>query len=478
MDITSPMELQHQITSRTRSCREIVQERLACIERDNSEIHAFNDVFAEEALSRADSIDAKVAAGGTLRPLEGVPVAVKDNINVKGYATECASAILRGYRSTYDAHVVDRLREEGLIILGKTNLDEFAMGSSTENSAVGPTRNPLDRERVPGGSSGGSAAAVAAGMAPLGLGSDTGGSIRQPASFCGVVGVKPTYGLVSRFGLVAFGSSLDQIGPFSADVRGGALLLNAICGYDKRDSTSLNIDYPDFTEGLAPEPQGLRIGIPREYVGDGISDDVGAAFEDARRRLSDAGAEVVDVSLPHSAYAVEVYYIVATAEASANLARFDGVRYGRRSPESDNLHSLYLNSRSEGFGDEVKRRIMLGTFVLSAGYYDAYYKKALQVRRLIAEDFDRAFVDVDVLMTPTSPTTAFRFGEKTDDPIQMYLSDINTVSVNLAGLPAVSLPAPTGGGLPAGIQFIGQPLADARVLRSAYVLEQLLKEGD
>ena len=437
-------------------------------------MHAYISLDEEGALRKAEEVDARVARGEEVGVLAGVPVAVKDNICIKGMRTTCASKILENFVSPYDATVVEKLKAADAVFLGKTNLDEFAMGSSTENSYFGPTRNPHDPERVPGGSSGGSAAALAAGEAVLALGSDTGGSIRQPASFCGVVGLKPTYGRVSRYGLVAFASSLDQIGPMARNVRDTALLLNVISGYDPRDSTSAPVEVPDFTKALDEGIEGIRIGLPREYFAEGLEDEVREKVLEAVDILKGEGAEVVEVSLPHTKYAIATYYIVAPAEASSNLARYDGVKYGFRA-EGRDLYEMYCNTRSQGFGEEVKRRIMLGTYTLSAGYYEAYYLKALKVRTLIKQDFEEAFETCDLLATPTSPTVAFRLGEKVADPLTMYLSDVYTVSVNLAGLPGISVPCGSSDGLPVGLQLIGRPFDEETLLRVAHVVERSLK---
>ena len=437
-------------------------------------MHAYISLDEEGALRKAEEVDARVARGEEVGVLAGVPVAVKDNICIKGMRTTCASKILENFVSPYDATVVEKLKAADAVFLGKTNLDEFAMGSSTENSYFGPTRNPHDPERVPGGSSGGSAAALAAGEAVLALGSDTGGSIRQPASFCGVVGLKPTYGRVSRYGLVAFASSLDQIGPMAKNVKDTALLLNVISGYDPRDSTSAPVEVPDFTKALDEGIEGIRIGLPREYFAEGLEDEVREKVLEAVDILKGEGAEVVEVSLPHTKYAIATYYIVAPAEASSNLARYDGVKYGFRA-EGRDLYEMYCNTRSQGFGEEVKRRIMLGTYTLSAGYYEAYYLKALKVRTLIKQDFEEAFETCDLLATPTSPTVAFRLGEKVADPLTMYLSDVYTVSVNLAGLPGISVPCGSSDGLPVGLQLIGRPFDEETLLRVAHVVERSLK---
>ncbi len=407
--------------------------------------------------------------------LSCIPVAIKDNITSIGDLTECASAILKGFRAPYDATVVERLKKQGALIWAKTNMDEFAFGSSCENSGFYPTCNPWDLNRVPGGSSGGSAAAVAADETILALGSDTGGSIRQPAALCGIVGMKPTYGRVSRYGLIAFASSLDQIGPMTKDVKDNALLLGVIAGHDERDSTSIDVPVPDYLKILGKDIKGMKIGLPKEYFVEGMDREVRSAIEEAKAKLESLGATFGEVSLPHTEYAVAVYYIIATAEASSNLARFDGVQYGHRHVEdaSMNLIDMYKKSRGDAFGQEAKRRIILGTYVLSSGYYDAYYSRALKVRALIKADFDRAFKDFDVILTPTSPTPAFKIGEKTDDPLSMYLSDIYTISVNLAGLPAISLPCGfTKSGLPIGMQILGKPFAEEELYRVAYSYEQ------
>ena len=407
----------------------------------------------------------------------GIPVAIKDNMCTDGIKTTCSSKRLEDFIPVYDATVTAKLKKAGVVLTGKTNLDEFAMGSSTENSAFKVTKNPWDTERVPGGSSGGSAAAVAAGECIAALGSDTGGSIRQPASLCGVVGMKPTYGLVSRYGLVAFASSLDQIGPITKDVRDCASLLQIIAGHDKFDSTSLDAPIPDYTKALSKDIKGLKIGVVKELMVEGIEDGVAKAVSDSIEKLKELGAEAGEVSLPHVEYALSAYYIIAPSEASSNLARFDGVRYGYRA-EADDLMEMYKKTRSEGFGDEVKRRIMLGTYALSAGYYEAYYGQAQKVRTLITEDFKRAYEKFDVLVSPTSPTTAFKIGEKTDDPLQMYLSDIATIPANLAGIPAISVPCGLSEKMPIGFQIMGKHLDEATVLKTAYALEQAVQFKD
>ncbi|MFQ5579435.1 MAG: Asp-tRNA(Asn)/Glu-tRNA(Gln) amidotransferase subunit GatA [Nitrospiria bacterium] len=455
------------------SSRELVESFYKRIDSLDNNLHVYNTLMKKEALAQADLADQAIAKGDPLGPLTGVPIALKDNLCTEGVRTTCSSKILADFIPPYDATVVSKLREVGAVFLGKTNLDEFAMGSSTENSAFEATKNPWDLSCIPGGSSGGSAAAVAADEAVLAIGSDTGGSIRQPAACCGVVGLKPTYGRVSRYGLIAFASSLDQIGPLTHDVSDAATLFQAIGGHDPRDSTSANVPMPDMGEKLSGGVQGIRLGIPKEYFIEGIDPEVSAAIEISIDEYRDLGAKIQEISLPHTGYAVATYYILATAEASSNLSRYDGIRYGHRSGKPTNLLDLYTESRREGFGPEVKRRIMLGTHALSSGYYDAYYKKAQQVRTLIKNDFDEAFKSVDAILTPTAPTPAFRFGEKTEDPLQMYLSDVFTISVNLAGIPAISLPCGfTAGGLPIGLQIIGQPFGEAEMLQIAYAYEQ------
>jgi len=408
-------------------------------------------------------------------PLAGVPISIKDNITIAGWETTCASNVLRGFVPPYDATVIQKLREAGAVLFAKCNMDEFAFGSSCETSCFGPTHNPWNLACVPGGSSGGSAACVAADMAIAALGSDTGGSIRQPASFCGVVGLKPTYGRVSRYGLIAFGSSLDQIGPLTKTVEDAAILLGVIAGHDERDSTSAEVPVPDYASFLGKEVKGLKIGVPKEYFVAGLNSEVSGSIKAAIKVFQDLGAQIVDVSLPHSKYAVAVYYIVAVAEASSNLGRFDGVQYGLR-VDAANLRDLYFETRSEGFGAEAKRRILLGTFVLSAGYYDAYYLKGLKARTLIKQDFDRAFQSVDLILSPTSPTPPFKIGEKMDDPLSMYLSDIYTISVNLAGVPAMSVPSGfSQSGLPIGLQLIGKPFDEGTIFRAASAYETATK---
>ncbi len=442
------------------------------IEKKNPRLNIFLSLTKERALEQAARIDALAAKGDPLPPLAGVPVGIKDVLIVKGAPATAGSRILKGYRPPYDATAVAKLEAAGAVLLGKLNCDEFAMGSSNENSAYGPVRNPFDTERVPGGSSGGSAAAVASNLAVATLGSDTGGSIRQPASFCGVVGVLPTYGRVSRYGLIAFASSLDRIGPFASNVRDAATLLGVIAGHDPKDATSSPAPVDDYAAECDKPVAGLRIGVPAEYFAEGLDPEVRAAVEKGIAALQAAGCTVKPVSLPHTKYAVPVYYLVATAEASANLARFDGVRYGYRSPASDTLSAMYSHSRDEAFGAEVKRRILLGTYALSAGYYDAYYLKAQQVRRLLAEEFLRAFTEVDAIVTPTAPTPAFKIGEKSDDPLAMYLADIYTVTASLAGICGVSVPCGrTQAGLPVGMQVLAAHLREATAFRVARAVE-------
>ena len=470
----SARELRDDIAAGKVSSVEACKAALERIQSVNATLNAFNHVAADRALARAAAIDDRRAAGDAPGPLAGVPIALKDNLCVRGMRTTASSKILDTFVPPYDATVVQRLEAAGAVIVGKTNCDEFAMGSSNENSAYGPVRNPWNTGAVPGGSSGGSAAAVAARCVPLALGSDTGGSIRTPASFCGVVGLKPTYGRVSRYGLLAFASSLDQIGPITRTVGDAALALSAIAGSDPADATSSAEPVADFTRALTGEVKGLRIGVPRAFVAEGVQDDVRRSFDAALEILRAAGATLVDIALPHARFAIPVYYLVCTAEASSNLARYDGVKYGYRSPAARDggLKTMYSKTRDEGFGAEVKRRIMLGTYVLSAGYYDAFYLKALQVRTLLRRDYERAFESVDVVAMPTSPTPPFRLGEKTADPLQMYLADIFTVSVNLAGLPGISVPCGFAGGLPLGFQLIGKMFDEATILRAADVYER------
>ncbi len=465
-------ELSSLLKKREISSVEIVESVYSRIGAVEDKIKAFVSISREQALEAARKADAKLKSGENTDPLCGIPVAIKDNMCTKGVTTTCSSKILANYLPPYDATVVAKLKELGAPSTGKTNLDEFAMGSSTENSGFHTTRNPWNIETVPGGSSGGSAAAVASGESIAALGSDTGGSIRQPASFCGVVGLKPTYGRVSRYGLVAFASSLDQIGPITKDVTDAALLMNAIAGYDAKDSTSVNAPVPDYRNVLVGNAKRFRIGIISDLMGKGIDEEVKIAVRDAAKQLEKLGAIVEEVSLPTLEYAVPAYYIIAPAEASSNLARYDGVKFGRRSKDAPDLITMYYNTRREGFGSEVKRRIMIGTYALSAGYYDAYYLKALKVRTLIKQDFEKAFTRFDVLISPTAPSPAFRIGEKVSDPIAMYLSDIATIPVNLAGLPAISLPCGFSHGLPIGLQMIGEAFSEEKLLQLAYTYEQ------
>ena len=468
------LTLRDRIARGEQTAEAIVRASLDAVAARDTALQAFTAVAADQALEAARAIDVARARGAALGPLAGVPIALKDNICTRTLPTTAASKVLRGYVPPYDATVVERLAAAGAIVVGKTNCDEFAMGSSTENSAYGPTANPWALDRTPGGSSGGSAAAVAARLVPAALGSDTGGSIRQPAAFCGVVGLKPTYGRVSRYGLLAFASSLDQIGPFTTSVDDAALVLTAIAGADPHDATCATRPVPDWTAAASAPPQGLRIGVPRRFIAGGVHGAVAAAFEQALATWRDAGATLVDIDLPNAPLAIPVYYLIATAEASSNLARYDGVRYGHRARlgAGDGLREMYERTRDEGFGAEVKRRIMLGTFVLSAGYHDAYYVKAQAVRAKLRDDYDRAFATVDVVATPTTPTPAFRLGEKTADPLQMYLADIFTVSANLAGVPAISLPCGfSTDGLPIGCQLTARRWDEATLLAAGAALQ-------
>jgi aspartyl-tRNA(Asn)/glutamyl-tRNA(Gln) amidotransferase subunit A len=462
--------IKKELSSGTTTCEKLTQSFLKKIE-EGKRLNAFLSVLTDKALEDARHVDKKLA-NGTAGRLAGMVMAIKDVICIKDQRVTCASKILKDFVSLYDATVVERLRAEDAIIVGKTNMDEFAMGSSNENSAFGVVLNPVDETRVPGGSSGGSAVAVAAGMSMTALGSDTGGSIRFPAALCGVAGLKPTYGRVSRYGLVAFASSFDCIGAFGVTARDVASVLQVIAGHDKHDSTSAEVAVPDYLSALNRDVTGLRVGLPKEYFGEGLDDEIRRAIENKIEFLRANGAVIEEVSLPHTEYTIATYYILVTAEASSNLARYDGARYGHRTKEAEELVDMYTRSRSEGFGPEVKRRIMLGTYVLSAGYYDAYYRKAQRVRRLIKEDFDHAFTKVDCLITPTSPTTAFRLGEKVDDPLQMYLSDIYTTSANLAGIPGISIPCGVDSkGLPIGLQVLGKQFDEPTILKVADFLE-------
>jgi aspartyl-tRNA(Asn)/glutamyl-tRNA(Gln) amidotransferase subunit A len=469
--MVSIRELHQQLVSKQRTAVEIATETLDRIQRLEPKLHSFLQVTADRALASAHQVDRKIAQGEEVGVLEGIPIAIKDNLCTTGITTTCGSKMLANFVPPYESTVTQKLQDLGTVMVGKTNLDEFAMGSSTENSGFQVTANPWDLSRVPGGSSGGSAAAVAADEAVIALGSDTGGSIRQPASLCGVVGLKPTYGLVSRFGLVAYASSLDQIGPFSRTVEDSAILLGAIAGYDAKDSTSIKTEIPDYTQFLKPSLKGVKIGIIQETFGEGLDPIVAETVQKAIVTLKELGATIKEISCPRFRYGLPAYYIIAPSEASANLARYDAVKYGLRA-DTNSLIEMYTQTRAQGFGTEVKRRIMLGTYALSAGYYDAYYLKAQKVRTLIRQDFEAAFEEVDVLLSPTSPTTAFKAGEKTEDPLSMYLSDLMTIPVNLAGLPGMSLPCGFDRGLPIGLQLIGNVLREDQIFHVAYAYEQ------
>lgn len=465
-------ELRKALLHKEVSAKELVDSAFNRIEAVEGDVQSFNSYTKDLAYETAKQVDERIKVNAELPPLAGIPMAVKDNICIEGYPTTASSKILENFVSPYDATVAKKIKDNLIPVIGKANLDEFAMGSSTENSAFKKTKNPWNLNTVPGGSSGGSAASVASGEAVISLGSDTGGSIRLPASFCGIVGLKPTYGRVSRFGLIAFASSLDQIGPFGRCVEDVALTLQAVAGYDPMDSTSINAPVPDYSASLKKDIAGLRIGVISELMSEGLSPDVKASVDAAVKLYESLGAKIEEVSLPHTKYAIGTYYIIATAEASANLARYDGVKYGYRNKDADNLMDMYLKSRSEAFGDEVKRRIMLGTYALSSGYYDAYYKKAQQVRTLIKMDFDKAFEKVDLLICPTCPNTAFEFGSKTSDPISMYLQDIATITANMAGIPGMSMPCGYDSkGLPIGLQILGPILSEETMLRAAYAFE-------
>jgi aspartyl-tRNA(Asn)/glutamyl-tRNA(Gln) amidotransferase subunit A len=470
-DNTLP-ELHNRLNSKDVSVTDLVDEAVKTIEAREEKVKAYLTIDEEGARAAARRLDDRLASGGERGLLFGLPAGIKDNIVTEGLRTTCASQFLSNFNPVYDATVVKKLNAADAVTLGKMNMDEFAMGGSNENSSFYPTRNPWDLDRVPGGSSGGSAAAVAAGEAYFTLGSDTGGSIRQPASYCGVVGLKPTYGLVSRFGLVAFASSLDQIGPITKNVEDSAYVLQAIAGYDAMDSTSAKVDVPDYLSNLTGDVKGLRIAVPKEYLGEGVDPQVKERVLEALKTLEGMGVIWEEVSLPHTEYAVATYYLLASSEASSNLARFDGVRYGVRADNPENLLDLYHQSRTRGFGPEVKRRIMLGTYALSSGYYDAYYLKAQKVRTLIKRDFDQVFEKYDVIIGPTAPTTSFKLGTQVDDPLTMYLNDILTIPVSLAGVPAISIPCGFAEGLPVGLQIIGKPFDEAQVLRVAHAFEQ------
>ena len=481
MDITSLTvhELQEKIKNKELSVSEITKAYVDRINEKEKDVKAFVTTTCEEAISKAEDMEKRMDNGELNSEFAGIPIGIKDNMCTKGVRTTCSSKMLENFIAPYDATVVEKLNDAGMISLGKLNMDEFAMGASTEYSYFKKTCNPWNLNRVPGGSSGGSAAAVAADLVPWALGSDTGGSIRQPASFCGVVGLKPTYGLVSRYGLVAFASSLDQIGPITKDVRDAAMLLNIIAGHDEKDTTSYDIPKKDYTKALKTDVKGLKIGIPKEYFGEGINAEVKKKLEEAIETYKKLGAEVEEFSLDIAEYALATYYIIACAEASSNLGRFDGIRYGYRTENFSNLKELYRNSRSEGFGSEVKRRIILGTYVLSSGYYDAYYKKAQQVRTLVKKEFDKGFEKYDVLLTTTSPTVAFEIGTKSENPLEMYLADICTVSVNIAGLPGISVPCGVNGeNMPIGMQLIGNKFEEEKILNAAYAFEQEYKFRD
>ena len=469
-------ELQEKLKNKELTVTEITKAYVDRINEKEKDVNAFITLLTDEAVEKAKDIEEKVNNGELNSELAGIPIGIKDNICTKGIKTTCASKMLENFVSPYDATVMDKINAEGMINLGKLNMDEFAMGSSTEHSALADTRNPWNLNTVPGGSSGGSAAAVAANMVPWALGSDTGGSIREPASFCGVVGLKPTYGLVSRYGLVAFASSLDQIGPITKDVKDSAILLNLLVGHDEKDTTSLDMPKQDYVASLKNDVKGLKIGIPKEFFAEGLNDEVRASLEKAIEKYKELGAEVEEFSLDIAKYSLAAYYIIACAEASSNLGRFDGIRYGYRTPNYDSLEDIFVKSRSEAFGDEVKRRIILGTYVLSSGYYDAYYKKAQQVRTLVKKEFDKAFEKYDVILTPTSPIVAFEVGTKSNNPLEMYLADICTVSVNVAGLPGISIPCGVNSdGMPIGMQLIGNRFEEGKILNAAYTYEQAIK---
>ncbi len=481
MDITrlTVHELMEKLEKNELTSEEITKAYIDRINEKEKDVKAFVTTTCDEALEKAKEIDNKKKSGEKMNSFAGIPIGIKDNMCTKGVRTTCSSRMLEDFIAPYDATVVEKLNDEGIISLGKLNMDEFAMGASTEYSYFKKTCNPWNLNTVPGGSSGGSAAAVAAELVPWALGSDTGGSIRQPASFCGVVGLKPTYGLVSRYGLVAFASSLDQIGPITKDVRDAAMLLNIIAGHDERDTTSYDMPKKDYTKALKNDVKGMKIGIPKEYFGEGINEEVKAKLQEAIETYKKMGAEVEEFSLDIAEYALATYYIIACAEASSNLGRFDGIRYGYRTENFSNLKELYRNSRSEGFGPEVKRRIILGTYVLSSGYYDAYYKKAQQVRTLVKKEFDKAFEKYDVLLTPTSPTVAFEIGTRSNNPLEMYLADICTVSINIGGLPGISIPCGVNSeGMPIGMQLVGNKFEEEKIINAAYAFEQEFKFRD
>ena len=472
-------ELQEKIKSKELTITQIVEAYCETIKEKESKVDAFITLQIEEAIEKAKKLDEEIANGKEVSSLAGIPIGIKDIICTKGVRTTAGSKMLENFIAPYDATVMEKINGEEMISLGKLNMDEFAMGSSTEHSYFKKTKNPWDLTRIPGGSSGGSSAAVAANMVPWALGTDTGGSIRQPAALCGVVGLKPTYGLVSRYGLVAFASSLDQIGPITKDVKDSALLLNLIAGHDEKDTTSSNRPKIDYTESLKSDVKGMRIAVPKEFFGEGLNEEVKECVNKAIEKYKELGAIVEEVFLNIAEYALATYYIIACAEASSNLGRFDGIRYGYRTENFENLKDIYKNSRSEGFGDEVKRRIILGTYVLSSGYYDAYYKKAQQVRTVIKQDFDKVFENYDVILTPTSPTVAFNIGEKSNNPLEMYLADIYTVPVNVAGIPGISIPCGVdSNGMPIGMQLIGNRFEESKLLNVAYAFEQAVKFRD
>lgn len=472
-------ELKEKIKNKELTITQIVQAYIEEIEKKEKDVQAFVTIQKKEALEKAKELDEKISKGEDIGKLTGIPIGIKDNICTKGIRTTCSSKMLENFISPYDATVMEKINEEDMINLGKLNMDEFAMGSSTETSYFKMTKNPWDLTKIPGGSSGGSAASVAANMVPWALGTDTGGSIRQPASLCGVVGLKPTYGLVSRYGIVAFASSLDQVGVLTKDVQDCAELLNVIAGKDEKDTTSIDIGEKDYTSSLRKDIKGIKIGVPKEFFAEGINSEVNETVKSTIERYKEMGAEVEEISLNVAQYALATYYIIACAEASSNLGRFDGIRYGYRTKNFRDLKELYKNSRSEGFGAEVKRRIILGTYVLSSGYYDAYYKKAQQVRTLVMNEFEKAFEKYDVIITPTSPTTAFKIGEKSNNPLEMYLSDICTVSINIAGLPGISIPVGVDkDNMPIGMQIIGNRFQEETILNVAYAMEQKLKFRD
>ena len=469
-------ELMDKLEKKEITITELTKAYVDRINEREKDVEAFVTTLTDEAISKSREIEEMVKNGEINSRFAGIPIGIKDNMCTKGVKTTCSSKMLENFIAPYDATVIEKLNNEGIISLGKLNMDEFAMGASTEYSAFKKTKNPWNLNTVPGGSSGGSAAAVAANLVPWALGSDTGGSIRQPSAFCGVVGLKPTYGLVSRYGLVAFASSLDQIGPITKDVQDAALLLNLIAGHDEKDTTSINNEKVDYTKCLKNDVKGLKIGIPKEFFGEGINAEVKAKLQEAIEKYKELGAIVEECSLDIAEYALATYYIIACAEASSNLGRFDGIRYGYRTKNFENLKDIYINSRSEGFGQEVKRRIILGTYVLSSGYYDAYYKKALEVRTLVKQEFDKKFEKYDVLLTPTSPTVAFEIGTRSNNPLEMYLADICTVSVNIAGLPGISIPCGVDSkGMPIGMQLIGDKFKEETILNAAYTYEQATK---